>query len=163
MCNITSAPGSVFVIGLDGLHHNRASTLNEKVIGGWHRSVAAPPHSAGKGRLAHPPLRKVQRQATMVKRLSSSNVVQITPVPARRDLPRAQHGSGHRRKSARDRTAECLSDLYPNVHWDLYRFALARQSVQPGLTRADVTTATHQRNARQNPNVRNRSWFWTVR
>ena len=98
----TSAPGSIFVTGFDGLHHNRAPTLNDQVIGGWHRSVATPPHSAGKARLAHPPVEEVQRQVNMNKHLSSHNVVQISPVSARWDIPRAQHRCRHRRQSARD-------------------------------------------------------------
>ena len=98
----TSAPGSVLVTGLDCLHHNQAPTLNDQVIGGWHQSVAAPPHPVGKPRLAPPPIEGGPRQENMKKGSDSQTVVQITLVSAWRELPRAQHGSRHSRQSARD-------------------------------------------------------------
>ena len=39
----TSASGSIFVTGLDGLHHDRAPTLNDQVIGGGIRALQCLP------------------------------------------------------------------------------------------------------------------------
>ena len=32
----TNTPGSILIAGLDGFHHNRASSLNDQVVSGWH-------------------------------------------------------------------------------------------------------------------------------
>ena len=69
--------------------------------------------------------------ANMMTTSAPQHCVQVTPVSARWDLPRAEHGRCSGRQPITAGTTECLSDLHPNVHRDLCSIALDRQQVQP--------------------------------
>ena len=128
--------------------------VNGLSVGVW------PSHSGTRQRCDHGHAVGRLLGANMMTIPAFQHCVQVTPVSARWDLPRAEHGRCSCREPITAGTTECLSDLHPNVHRDLCSIALDRQPVQ-----RDSNTEANRRRADADINIgiNNRAWLRELR